>query len=91
MRLMVMMKGVLLKETASKMSKQTGLSRGATGVQSARLTTDAPRAPGVHTTAPCALQDRGCLACSVHLEGRAATRPFVVVEFQHSKNNALHD
>lgn len=40
MRLMARMKDVLLKETASEVSKQTGLSRGATGVQSARLTTD---------------------------------------------------
>lgn len=40
MRLMARMKDVLLKETASEVSKQTGLSRGATGVQSARLTAD---------------------------------------------------
>lgn len=40
MRLMARMKDVLLKETASEVSKQTGLSGGATGVQPARLTAD---------------------------------------------------
>lgn len=39
-RLMARLKDVLLKETASEVSKQTELSRGATGVQSARLTAD---------------------------------------------------
>lgn len=40
MILMVRMKDLLLKETASEVSKQTGLSGGATGVLPAHLTTD---------------------------------------------------
>lgn len=40
MRWMARMKDVLLKETASEVSKQTGLSREATGVQSVLLAAD---------------------------------------------------
>lgn len=43
MRLMARMKDVLLKETASEVSKQTGLSGGAAGVQPARPPADRPR------------------------------------------------
>lgn len=62
MILMARLKDVLLKETASEVSKQTGLSTGATGVQSARLTRNRlqhrqPKAPGMHTIQPNAPQD----------------------------------
>lgn len=68
MRLKARMKDVLLKETASEVSKQTGLSGGATGVQSARL----PAAAQTALSAQRAYLTVVCPAGLLHPPGSAA-------------------
>lgn len=68
MRLKARMKDVLLKETASEVSKQTGLSGGATGVQSARL----PAAAQTALSAQRAYLTAVCPAGLLHPPGSAA-------------------